>query len=97
VGGDAHGLVHDDDGLVLEEDPHARHRLRDDLQRLLRLGHLHVEAAAGGHAIRLPHHAAVHRDSPRLRDLRGLGAGEAQRPRERGVDPLPVEALGDEQ
>ncbi len=94
VGGHADRLDDHDDVVVVVDDLHALDGLGDDLHRRGRRGHLDLEPGAAGHPVGLPGRGAVQLDLARGRQLRRLGAGEAEHSGDGGVDALALEAVG---
>jgi hypothetical protein len=97
VGGDADGLVDDDEVVVVVDDRQALDPLGHGGGGPRGVGDLDLEPGPGGEAVGLADHPAVDDHAARGGDLRGPGAGEAQQAREGRVDAFALEAVGDGQ
>ena len=90
MGGDADGLVDDDDVLVVIQDRHVGDRSR----LVLRLRDRHLDNVEGPKAIRLPCRYAINENVLLPRQLRTARARQPEHAGERGVDPLAHQRIG---
>ena len=91
MGGDADGLVDDDNVLVVVEDRHVGDRRR----LTLRFRNGHLDDVHGPEAIRLAGGNTVNEDVTLPRQLRATRARQAEHAGQSGVDPLAHEGVGD--
>ena len=93
MGGDADGLVDDNEVVVVVDDSEVGENLGNNGRRLLGLP-LHLEPRLGDEAIALANYNTVDGYSPGLSHLGGKCAREAEKLCDCRVDPVPGEAVG---
>src|SRR5699024_108198 len=86
----------DDEGVLIVDDPHSRHRIGNDLHGPFGFGHDDVEPFAGDDAIGFDHRTPGHLHAAVGADVGSGGAGQAQQLRHRSVHALTFEPFGDE-
>jgi hypothetical protein len=87
VRGDADRLVDHDDVAVGVHDGEPGDRLGGGGRRGGRGGHLHLQPGPGEHPVGAAAGGPVHGDAAAVDQRRGGGAGEAEQPGQRGVQP----------
>ena len=96
VHGDADGLVDHHDGVVVVDDPDALDDLGLHLERVTLGRDRHVEHRTAVDPVALADGRPVDVHQALGDQVGGLGAGEAEHPRHRGVDALAGQTVGDE-
>ena len=95
--GHADRLVDHHEGVVVVDDLDALDDLGLDLEGVCLRRDRRVEHRPGTDPVALGHGRAVHGHQPFGDQLCRTGAGEAEQPRHGGVDPLPLQTVGDVQ
>jgi hypothetical protein len=95
----AHRLVDHDDVVVVVDHAHAGHGLRDDLEARAGAdgGQADLEKVTRAHPVGLARGPMVELDLPRLGEVGGLGPRHPEQPRQRRIQALALEPVGDEE